>query len=214
MSSLQTKAQNRIGLRSGINWSQKRYLHTSIQKDIIGEQVPFVMGWNIGIPLEFRLSKHFALQPEATLVSKSFQTNGQTFSIAPPHENISYYLLTVRRTSLEVPILLKYYISNSSRGLYILAGPSLEWFLRQKDQYLTFPIPPGDNIYQVFKTSNIFDRFKIGYGFGLGFTEQLGTTPIFGEIRYQTSWIDPSRQHRYDSNTSFTVSIGVMLPTL
>ncbi|GAA4420722.1 hypothetical protein GCM10023187_56170 [Nibrella viscosa] len=211
----QTYAQTNINLRAGINWSQARYLHTLNSSQIRGRYIPaFVVGWNIGIPVEFSVTDRFAIQPEFSIVSKGFQTHTQFYSSSIPREIINSALLTVRKTSLETPVMFKYYFSNSFNGIYVMAGPSIEWFLRQKDQYVIYPLQVGDVKVQEYKFSDLNNRLRIGYGAGVGFINNLGSIPVFMEIRYQTSWIEPNFKHVYDSNSAFTFSVGARISKL
>ena len=170
-----TLAQVSIGLRAGLSISDWR--PNGGNDDVRERYSENCLGLAAAVPLEVRLSEHFALQPEVAYTQK-----GVTMT--------SHYFLQVARTTmrshyLEVQALAKYSIGNGPGRLHLLAGPSfgrgMLIVLRTKPAdgngvaYDAMDYGPGDDDFRMFQVS------MVG---GAGVTFGSGPTRLFFDFRY------------------------------
>lgn len=78
-------------------------------------------GFVIGLGIEFTLSEQFVVLPELTFTQKGFRSESNYSE--PDYEYKGKTNLIVNY--LELPVLVKYMISNGSTRFFVMAGPSL-----------------------------------------------------------------------------------------
>jgi hypothetical protein len=92
------------------------------------DELKMKSGFVVGLGIEFILSEQLVVLPELTFVQKGFRSESNYSE--PGYEYMGKTNLTVNY--LELPVLIKYMITNGSTRFFVMAGPSLGFGLGGK----------------------------------------------------------------------------------
>jgi|JI71714CRNA_FD_contig_71_2501672_length_696_multi_3_in_0_out_0_1 hypothetical protein len=147
-------AQTSIGLRAGLNFSKVNLSGDDVTAEDT-DPLKNISGLNIAIPIEFKLSNKFAIQPEVSFSQRGFKYKVDFLGLP----------LSVRTkyNYLEVPVLAKLSLGGEKNKFNVLVGPSFGYALSGNYN-------DGEESLKIdFKEEGV-KRFDFGAQFGLGAT--------------------------------------------
>lgn len=117
-------------------------------------------GFFLGGFVNYSISDKIALQPELLFSYRNTKIQtGIIYTNDPTGPNDSHYIATLRESTLDLPVMLRYSLF---RSLFLEAGPQLGYILNRKEEVEENPYGPYD------PEATITDRFDAGFAAGLG----------------------------------------------
>ncbi|MEM9259890.1 MAG: porin family protein, partial [Bacteroidota bacterium] len=199
-------AQNTaIGLRVGTTYF-------TLNNDEINEEAKSTLGVDLAIPVEFRISSVFSVQPELHFTQKGVQfedvVNGEDQTIA------------VKTNYLELPVLIKANFGAQRLKGYAFIAPSVGY---ATNRFLSEKLGDADRVKKEVEfieteaaKSRRWDFSAIG---GVGASLQAGVGAIVMDVRYSFGLSDNTKFNdeapddwEKTTNRGCTLSVGYMLP--
>ncbi|WP_317900123.1 porin family protein [Aurantibacillus circumpalustris] len=194
-----SSAQISIGVKTGANFSQYNFvLFGEERSDILNS---YSYGLNIGIPIEIRISKVYAIQLELNYIGKG----GDKFWVEYTTNTNGWE----RRTStikakvncIDIPLLFKLGVNREKFGVNFMIGPSFGFIIEEGLAWNnTYGSSSGQNTSEADETSisigekNFVPGFDFGVNAGAELAFKLGPGKVFADFRYQYGfgvWIVP-----------------------
>ena len=133
-------------------------------------------GFTAGGILVINITRAFALQLEPSYTQKGARADGVE------REGFGVQKANVRLSYIDVPVLLKFSMGNTSVNPYLLAGPSISFLLSSKLDFDNEEITTED-------LKNITRDIDFGVNFGAGVSLALGNNQLFFEGQYNLGLI-------------------------
>jgi hypothetical protein len=202
-----SKAQTLFGIKAGVTFSK-----FSVSDSVFDSSPAALTAFTAGIPLVFKISDKFSIQPEINYVSK-----GADFG-----QNLGFisYDIKYKINYIEIPVLAKLSLHDKKFDFNLLAGPSIAYGLKAKihsELKSLFGNNTTDSTLDFKK--NYLNRTDVCLNFGAGFSYPLGVQTIFLDIRYQ---VGLSNLDTYDApansgnpaihTSGFMISGGILFP--
>lgn len=229
----QLGAQTSIGFRFG--FSANNVVREPLENN---EPTPQIRpGIQLGVPVEIRLNKWFAVQPELLFATHgAFQDQETSDQLTTTSFYRSFYM-----SSLEVPVLAKFTIGSGNVRLSAFAGPSVgmglggklytKTFVSIKDffgtvifaetlestQQLAFLSEGYDNG-ELKDNDFAVERFNVNLHLGAGIQVKAGPVNLFLDGRFMLGLndLDPESSSESINNTLKSVrggmNVGVLYP--
>ena len=226
LASYSSKAQFYIGLEAGGN---QNYLITNISNLVSAEYVP-INGFNIAIPIQYKVNDWFALEAAPGLIQKNYQTQRTGYYSG-------VYQLT-KNNYLQIPLSAQFSFGGKKlKGYLDLGGYAAYWassHIKGKTPNMLNPDPFGTqynstSIYQnVFDAYNPFiynqsyqfntttdNRVELGVSAGVGISYQIcSKCKVFTEFKYYDGLTDIQKKYEQEQvpkyNETGTISIGFL----
>ncbi|MEL6924658.1 MAG: porin family protein [Bacteroidota bacterium] len=200
-------AQNvNIGLRTGVT-------HYTISNELTSDDANYMTGLLFAVPIEFKISKGFSIQPELQYIQK-----GVSFDLQDDDDREVKF--TGRSNYLELPVLFKGNLVKQNFGLHIYAGPAIGYGLNQKG--ILTPAS-GDKVKEKIEWIDegaVQDQrwdFSATGGIGASFNAGVGTIVV--DARYSYDFNDNTKFETNEptdweesKNHGFNLSVGYMIP--
>lgn len=187
----------RVGLRAGLTFSSLYY-----PRDYNPE--PYRPGFTLAVPVEFPLTRHWALQPELAFTTRGWRSEHVVY-VNPRGKYVSRRIYSGYTTSLEIPVTFKYYVNSLRQGAYLLAGPMAEVWM-----YGAYRDDDDDFVRYNYAWQGS-DRVRLGLALGVGYLWRQTKLPLYAELRFQDTWLGPGRRE-YAHVRGVTLSGGLWLP--
>lgn len=192
-------AQTSIGLRVGTNLNKFSYSGEDATDDFTEFQKSNA-GLNFAIPVEFKFSNSFAVQPELSFNQKGEKTSIDFLGLKVTTKTIFNYL--------ELPILGKYMFGTEKIQANILAGPSFGYALNGK-------VVEGDESEKIDLSDEdvSYNRFDFAAQFGAGVSVNAGPGKVFLDARYYLGLSNLNSDKDYDlkiNNRGIGINIGYL----
>ncbi|MBC8155117.1 MAG: PorT family protein [Bacteroidetes bacterium] len=205
-------AQVQVGFRGGANFG---IVSTPSVLDGLSSTIKPSPGFTGALFLEVPLSDRISFRPELAYVQKGFMVR-ESFDL-----NLSVINLPIgasvayQSQDLEVPLLLKFNLTDGAVQPYFIAGPAVSYAVngrirtRGTGLFRTQPIDIDLNY------GGALNRWDISGVVGAGLAFDAGAGKVFGEVRYQHGF---SRQVQVPvlnlnvRNRGVAVSLGYSFP--
>jgi hypothetical protein len=168
LSSVTSYAQISIGLRSGLQFSKIAFSGD----DVIQEEIDLIKnisGTNFAIPIEFKVSDKFSVQPELSLSQRGYRVKIDFLGLP--------LSVRTRFNYFEMPILGKLSLGSGNTKFNLLAGPSIGYALSGNTW-------DGEKTVDFDFKGQGFKRFDFGLQFGGGLSFKVGPGNLFVDTRY------------------------------
>ena len=221
----QAKAQFYVGAEAGGN---QNYLITNVSNLVSSEYIP-INGFNIGIPIEYKVNDWFSLKSTPEFIQKNYQLQRTGF-----YQGV--YQLS-KNGYLQIPLSVQFsFGSKLLKGYFNLGGYGAYWASSHIKGAFANPLN-----YPAYGTSNtayysvtVFDyqtpyyydekyqinstkdnRFEFGVYTGLGISLQVAPNyKVFTEFKYYDALTDQQKKYELEQvsryNETGSVSVGFL----
>lgn len=214
--SITVAAQHFIGLRGGISLATINFESDN------GEEITNLLGADISIPFEIRVSNAFALQPELNYIRKGAEGEYTESELIGNDEYVEAFKGSVSLNYLAVPVFGKYIFETGNIDFFLLAGPVLGYALSGKNEgTLTFSVNGqvvnslSDDADVEFNDEDGFKRFEFGLGFGAGVGANVGNGKLFLDARYNLG-LSAANEDKTEGdkgyNRALSFALGYLIP--
>ncbi len=173
-------------------------------------------GATAGIHAEIPINERLSFRPELNYAEKGFRVKeGFEFDIFNIPVPIGAEAIT-RVQYLELPLLLKYTLSEGPVRPYIFAGPHLSYAIDgQVDLKANLILDFNIGSYDIDMTNNLYNQFEVGGIAGAGLVFEAGRADIFLQGSFQHGFTDMLDDPIVDiriRNSGFNITAGVQVP--
>ncbi|RMF29344.1 MAG: PorT family protein [Bacteroidetes bacterium] len=183
-------AQNRVGLRAGVNIAEQTYDVESF----VDLTTKSIVAPNAAFMIEIALNDKLAFQPEISYLQKGFKTG---------ENNIFFGDFVARLNYVEVPLLLKYKFSSEGVAFFLLGGPAAGYALSGKTK--------EDGESSKIEDWSEYRRFEIGAHLGGGLWIPSGNGAVCIDVRILWGLSNLNKAEDDDSkvrNQGLGISLG------
>ncbi len=211
-----SSAQLSVGLRGGISLAKIDFDSES------GEDITNLLGVDISIPLEIRISNAVALQPELNYIRKGVEGDYSETELIGNDEYVEEGKGSVFLNYLAIPVFGKYILETGNIDFFLLAGPVLGYAMSgNSEATLTFKVN-GQVVNMFSEDADIefndedgFKRFEFGLGFGAGVGANVGSGKLFLDARYNLGLSAVSEDETEGDkgyNRALSFALGYLIP--
>lgn len=158
----------KLGLKAGLNLSSLSFDESELNSSN-------KTGFTAGIMVEVPLAKNFSLQPELL-----YSQQGTKSSFSDNEVTNSHYKSTIKLNYLNIPVMLKYYLS---KGLSLQAGPQIGILLKANNKYQDNFL--GYENRESFNLKEYATGIDTSVNFGLGYQFK---DKFYTDVRYNISY--------------------------
>ena len=193
------------GFRVGANYF-------TIHNELIEDNAMHTAGIDLAIPVEFKISPLFSIQPEL-----HFSQKGAKFESIQEGKDLA---VEVKTNYLELPLILKANYGTERVKYYLFAAPSIGYatnrFIAEKTGATDKVI---ENIDFIKEGATQSQRFELSALVGVGTSLKAGVGAIVIDIRYSFGLTDNTKLNKErpssfgkTTNRGCTLSAGYMMP--
>lgn len=209
-----TTAQFSFGVRSGITWTN---VHKTDALNSLTPDFHSVESFQIGALAEYKITDHFAIQPELNFQKQGFALDegldaplfGMDLPVGVKSET--------RFSYLSMPVLAKYEFGNDKLRFHVMAGPAVSYATAGKidtKAKVLVDINLGSTDINL-DNLNDFNRWEASAVAGAGVSYDAGFGKLFADFRYQHGFTEVYNIPVVDekvTNRGFGLSAGIMIP--